>query len=234
MLPNLDAKFSILPYKFTDDGPHKNKARLFFCMGLLFNKKYEPHVATDYYTDDLSEEDVKTFLNLFKIESNTKNPLDALQLYLQKYPSLKKKVEWEELGKDIDFFEDTQHMRIHILQFEIAKLIQHRTTFGIMATNGAHRIAWSIYYGKNWATTYDTWYVDSKEKLYRNKSDKMKVPHTSILFQPVTANIHYPEENAWTKDIINDLFTYSKSEDRQGVLAITRNWKNSVFAAFIH
>jgi hypothetical protein len=89
MLPNLDTKFSILPYKLIDDGPHKNKASLFSFMGISFDNKYEPHIATDYYADDLSEEDVKTFLDLFKIESNTKNPLDALQLYLQKYSSLK-------------------------------------------------------------------------------------------------------------------------------------------------
>jgi hypothetical protein len=38
-----------------------------------------------------------------------------------------------------------------------------------MATNGAHHIAWSIYYGKHWAATYDTWYNNSTEKLYRGK-----------------------------------------------------------------
>jgi hypothetical protein len=31
-IPNLDAKFSFLPYKFCNDGPASDKARLFSCM----------------------------------------------------------------------------------------------------------------------------------------------------------------------------------------------------------
>jgi hypothetical protein len=52
MLRNLAAKLSILTYKFTDDA--KKNERLFSCMVLSFDNKYEPHVATYYYADDLS------------------------------------------------------------------------------------------------------------------------------------------------------------------------------------
>ena len=99
-----------------------------------------------------------------------------------------------------------------------------------MATNGAHRIGWSIYYCEDWDTTYETWYTDESNllKLRKKPAQKMAVPETSILFQPVTVNIHYPKEKVWSEDIIQDLFGYSASEYKQGSLTVTTSWKHSV------
>jgi hypothetical protein len=91
------------------------------------------------------------------------------------------------------------------LDFRIAEFIQDRSNFGIVSTNGAHLIAWMTYYGKKWATNYETWYKDSATHLLKDPNVTMEVTATSILFQPVTDNIHYPKTNKWSQDVITDL-----------------------------
>jgi hypothetical protein len=64
-----------LTYKRTDD----DKASLFSCMGLTFNTKYEPKIWAEYFAVQLTEEDLVTFLKLFKIESHTNDPMMDLR-----------------------------------------------------------------------------------------------------------------------------------------------------------
>ena len=193
MIPNLDAKLSILPYKFTYDGPHEDKAQLFSCTGLTFDNKYTKNVPTNAYADQLTSEDVKFFLKLFKINSDTDDPLIALQLFLQKYQSLHTREEWEKLTQDVGFIDSTDLMTDSELHFAVAEWIQSKSNFGLMATNGAHRISLAVYYGENQKFTTATTYKESKEHLFLDPSEKKDVPETSILYQPVTVNIHYPK-----------------------------------------
>jgi hypothetical protein len=88
-MPHLDAMFSILPYKFKNNGPDKNKASLSSCMGLAYDQRYEKDTRTKYFAGQLTEEDVVIFLHFFKIESDTTDPMIAIQLFLQKYTSLR-------------------------------------------------------------------------------------------------------------------------------------------------
>jgi hypothetical protein len=78
IMPNLDTKFSILPYKFTDDGPDDDKSRLLSCMGLSFDNTYKPNIPMDFFARQLTEEEVVQFLKLFKIESDNNDPIEAL------------------------------------------------------------------------------------------------------------------------------------------------------------
>jgi hypothetical protein len=88
IMPNLDAKFSILPNKFTDYGPNDDKVHIFSCMVLSIDNKYEKDIPTDFFAGRLAEEDVVQFLNLFKIESDTMDPIEAIYMYLHNYPYL--------------------------------------------------------------------------------------------------------------------------------------------------
>jgi hypothetical protein len=54
------------------------------------------------------------------------------------------------------------------------------------------------------------------------------VPLGSILYQPVTVNIHYPNYNTWSQEEIEDLESYSAAEEKQGELQVTRTWKDYV------
>jgi hypothetical protein len=40
--------------KFTEDGPDKNKARLFSCMGLSFENKYRKEISMDFFAGQLT------------------------------------------------------------------------------------------------------------------------------------------------------------------------------------
>jgi hypothetical protein len=96
--------------------------------------------------------------------------------------------------RDVGFIDDTPNLILVELEFQLVLSIQNRTDFCITATNGAHRISWSIYYGENWATNYETWYTDYMTKLFKESRNIIKVPRTRIMFQPVTVNIYYPKE----------------------------------------
>jgi hypothetical protein len=77
-MPNLDATFSILSYKFTTDVPVKNKARLFSCVCLSFENRYEKDAPTEFFAGQLTYEDMIMYLQLFKIATDTKDPIEAL------------------------------------------------------------------------------------------------------------------------------------------------------------
>jgi hypothetical protein len=64
--------------------------------------------------------------------------------------------------------------------------------------------------------------------LRQDVSDKLQVPLGSILYQPVTVNIHYPKSFVWTEDVILDIKAYSATEDKQGGLQVLCAWKDAV------
>jgi hypothetical protein len=49
-------------------------------MGLSFDNKYKQNIPMGVFACQLIEEDVVQFLKLFKIESDTNDPIEALQL----------------------------------------------------------------------------------------------------------------------------------------------------------
>jgi hypothetical protein len=56
----------------------------------------------------------------------------------------------------------------------------------------------------------------------------LQVPVGSIHYQPITVIIHYPKSNTWSQEVIEDLNSYSVTEDRQGGLQVIRSWKDAV------
>jgi hypothetical protein len=105
---------------------------------LMINTK---DIPTYFFADQLTEEDVIYLIKLFKITSDTTDRMEALHIYLQKYPFMHTRDEWEALVVDIGFIDDTPNLTLAELQFHISQFIQKRTDFGLIATNGSHHIA---------------------------------------------------------------------------------------------
>jgi hypothetical protein len=71
---------------------------------------------------------------MFKIESDTTDPMIVLQHFLQKYTSLYTREEWKALFEDIEFVENTPNMCLPVLKFRVAKFIQEKVTSGLWPT----------------------------------------------------------------------------------------------------
>jgi hypothetical protein len=145
-------------------------------MGLSFENTHQNDIPMDCFAGQLTEEDGVQLLTLFKIESDTRDLMEAIQLYLQKYPYLHTRDEWEKLARDSGFIDDTTNLMLTELEFQVVQFIQTCTSFGLVVTNGAHHIAWSKYYDRNWATNYETWYTDSMTKLLKDPCNRIKAP----------------------------------------------------------
>jgi hypothetical protein len=71
--------------------------------------------------------------------------------------------------------------------------------------------------------TNDTGYEHEPRELQQQDiSKQLNLPLGSILYQPVTVNIHYPKNNTWTQEVIEDLESSSADVDKQGELQVTR------------
>ena len=132
------------------------------------------------------------------------------------------------MAKDVAFPDVTEDLNDDELQYELAVYIQQRTCFGVMTTNGQHRVAKAIMIGENWKETTETAYIENPIELRNEESEKPQVPKGSILYQCVTVNIHYPTCQEWNEDVLKDLKEYSKAEDGQGKLQNTLYWKDAV------
>jgi hypothetical protein len=64
--------------------------------------------------------------------------------------------------------------------------------------------------------------------LRQGSSEQLQVPVGSIIYHPVTVNIHYPKSNTWSQEVIEDIRAYSVAEDRQGELQLLRSWKSAL------
>jgi hypothetical protein len=102
---------------------------------------------------------------------------------------------------------------------------------GVMSTNGQHHTGKGIMVGKNWKETTETHFVEDPNELRQDVSDQLQVILGSILYQPVTVNIHYLKSCVWTEDFIADLVAYSAAEDKHGGLHVLCYWKGALQSA---
>jgi hypothetical protein len=59
-----------------------------------------------------------------------------------------------------------------------------KTPIGLMATNGAHRIAKAVYHGEDLQDIYETWYDGTQKtmnRLLKNPTSILDIPMDSIL-----------------------------------------------------
>jgi hypothetical protein len=228
---NLDAKFSFLPYKFCKDGPAHDKARLFSRMPFLHDGILHKDVPVPFYVGQMTQEDIEEFMSIFKIKGHTDGAMQAIQLSLQKYNNMKGREGWDSLAEDVDYIGSIDDLHLCDLQYKLAVHVQHHTTIGFMSINGQHRTGKGILVGKNWKGTTETHFVEDPNELQQDVSDQLWVPLGSILYQPVTVNIHYPKSCVWTEDVIADIKAYSVAEDKQGGLQVLCDWKDAVQSA---
>jgi hypothetical protein len=111
-IPNLDAKFSFLPYKFCDDGPAPDKARLFSCMPFVHDDMIHKDVTVPFYDGQVTKEDIKEFLSLFNIKGHTDGTMQYIQLFLQKYNQMKGREGWESLAEDVEYIGSIDNLNL--------------------------------------------------------------------------------------------------------------------------
>jgi hypothetical protein len=147
-VPSLDSHIYVLPYQVTAEGPSETRAQLFSSMGFTFNGTYGKNAKVNQWEDTITDNNDNGFLKLFKIECDTTDPIKAILLYLHKCKTLYSKEDCIAMGKDVEFKEDMESKSTSKLQRVLVKWIQEKTPIGLMATNGAHRIAKSVYHGE--------------------------------------------------------------------------------------
>jgi hypothetical protein len=106
------------------------------------------------------------------------------------------------------------------LHYKLAVHVQCHTVMRVMSTNGQHHTGKGILVGENWKEATETHFVEDPNELRQDVSDQLQVPLGSILYQPVTVNIHYPKSGTWYEDVIADIKAYSAAEDKQGGLQV--------------
>jgi hypothetical protein len=228
IIPNLNAKFSFLPYKFYDDGPAPNKARLFSCMPFVHDGIIHKDVPVPFCAGHMTKEDIEEFLSLFKIKGHIDGAMQAIQLFLQKYSQMKGREGWDSLAEDVEYIGSVDELPLCDLQYKLDVNVQRHTMMGGMSTNGQHRTGKGILVGENWKETTETHFVEDPNELCQYVSNQLQVSLGSILYQPVTVNINYPKSCTWNKDVIADLNAYSAAEDKQGGLQVLCAWKDAV------
>jgi hypothetical protein len=102
-IPNLDAKFSFLPYKFCKDGPAPYKTRLYSCKPFVYDGILHKDVPVPFYAGQMTQEDIRVFMSLFKIKGHADGAMQAIQLCLQKYSNMKGRKRWYDLAEDVDY-----------------------------------------------------------------------------------------------------------------------------------
>jgi hypothetical protein len=83
-IPNLDSKFSFLPYKFCKDGPSPDKAQLYSCMPFVHAGILHKDVPVPFYAGQMTQEDIREFMSLFKIKGHAEGAMQAIQLFFSK------------------------------------------------------------------------------------------------------------------------------------------------------
>jgi hypothetical protein len=108
----------------------------------------------------------------------------------------------------------------------LVKWIQEKTPIGLMTTTGSHHIAKDVYHGEASQEIYETWYNGTQKTtnhLLKNPTSILEIPRDSILYQGISVTVHYPKQKCWTKEIIQDLRSYSAAQDQQGILVGVRS-----------
>jgi hypothetical protein len=132
----------------------------------------------------------------------------------------------------VEFEEDMDSKSTSKLQRVSFKWIQEKTPIGLMSTNGAHRITKADYHGEAWQEIYETWYNGTQKTtnhLLKNPTSILEI--RSILYQGISVTVHYPKRKCWTKEIIQDLKSYSAAQEQQGILVGVRSWRDTFQSA---
>jgi hypothetical protein len=79
---------------------------------------------------------------------------------------------------------------------------------GVMSTNGQHCTGKGIMVGENWKEKTEMRFMEDPNELRQDVSDQLQVPLGSILYQPVTVNIHYPKSCVWIEDVITRMSSH--------------------------
>jgi hypothetical protein len=137
----------------------------------------------------------------------------------------------DSLAEDVEYIGSVDGLPLCDLRYKLAVHVQLHTTMGVMSTNGQHHTGKGIMVGENWKETTETHFVEDPNELQQYVSDQLQVPLGSILYQPVTVNIHYPKSGTWDEDVIADIKVYSAAKDKQGGLQILCAWKHAVKSA---
>jgi hypothetical protein len=85
IIPNLDAIFSFVPYKFYTDGPAPDKAQLFSCMLFGHDGIKRRNPPATFYAGQMTKEDIVVFMDVFKINGRLNGVMQALQLFLPQF-----------------------------------------------------------------------------------------------------------------------------------------------------
>jgi hypothetical protein len=230
-IPNLDGKFSFLPYKFCGDGAAPDKAQLFSCMYFLHDGVIHKYVPVPFYAGQMTKDDIKEFVSLFKINGHADGAMQFIQLFLQKYNQMRGHDGWDILADDVEYIGSVDDLSLCDLQYKLAVHVQLHTTMGVMSTNGQHRTGKGILVGENRKERTETYFVKDPNELRQKVSDQLQFTLGRILYQPVNVNIHYPKSGNWDKDIIADINAYSAAEDTQGGLQVLCAWKDAIQSA---
>jgi hypothetical protein len=131
-------------------------------------------------------------MSLFK-NVRTDGAMRAIQLFLQKYNQMRGRDGWDSLAEDVEYIGSVDDLSLCELQYKLDVHVQLHITMGVMSINGQHCTGKEIMVGENWRETIETYFVKDTNELRQNVPDQLQVPLGSILYQPVTVNIHYPK-----------------------------------------
>jgi hypothetical protein len=67
--------------------------------------------------------------------------------------------------------------------------------------------------------------------MLKKPTSILEIPRDSILYQGISITLHYPKQKCWTKEIIQDLKSYSAAQDQKGILVCVRSWRDTVQSA---
>jgi hypothetical protein len=132
------------------------------------------------------------------------------------------------MKKDVEFKKDMESKSTSTLQRVLVRWIQEKIPIGLMATNGAYHIAKAVYHGEAWMDIYETWYDGTQKTnkhLLKIPTSTLEIPRDSIIYQGISVILHYPKRKCWTKEIIQDLKSYSAAQDQQCILVL---WRHSL------
>jgi hypothetical protein len=53
----------------------------------------------------------------------------------------------------------------------------------------------------------------------------LEISRESILYQGISVTVHYPRRKCWTKEIVQEIKSYSAAQDQQGTMVGVRSWQ---------
>jgi hypothetical protein len=126
-IPNLDAKFSFLPYKFCDDGLSPDKARLFSCIPFVHDGVIHKDLPVPLYAGQMTKYDIKVLMTLFKINGHADGAMQVIQLVLQKYNQMRGPNRWDSLAEDVEYVGSVDDLSLCDLQYNLDVHVQFDT-----------------------------------------------------------------------------------------------------------